>query len=287
MKSLKSTRLCNTIFTKLASISLLLINTGCIILTSSDKNVRQFYQTYQGNGNSTPARMINIASGTGFFVSGDSIITNAHVVKGCSAIRIRGAVEPGYAQLSAIDTNTDLAILKTSHAPLMVAPLRGKTPLQVGEDVSVMGYPLDRALDGKYLYKKAVITNTDDVYGNMRRIQFTDSVEKGNSGGPLIDSSGTVIGVIVGKMNFYKVGSDISSSKPVKTSSVAITLDNLKRFLDHNKVSYRTDDTAYGFKDREVENIAKDYIVNIHCIKDGSENTESASTAVYPARAFN
>ncbi len=215
-----------------------------------------------------PGQIIHISSGTGFFVSNDSIITNEHVVHECKSIRIRGAVEPAFATLVSVDKKNDLALLKTSRSPIMAAPLRGDLPIEVGEEVSVMGYPLEHGMKGSYLIRKAKITKDSDVLDGAERIQFTDSVEKGNSGGPLLDSNGTVIGVIVGKVSFYLAGSDIKNTQPIKTSSVAITLDTLKYFLDKNRISYRIDNTLYKFEDSYMENKAKDYIVNIQCVKD-------------------
>lgn len=218
-------------------------------------------------------KVIHITSGTGFFVSNNAVVTNEHVVKDCKHIRIRGAVEPGYAELTSVDRHNDLALLITSRSPRVYAPLRGDIPIKIGEEVNVMGYPLDRGIKGDYLIRKAVITNNNDMYEGVKRIQFTDSVEKGNSGGPLLDSNGTVIGVIVGKMNFYLADSDIDNSKPIKTTSVAITLENLKQFLDANQIYYRTDNTIYKFEDSYMENKARDYIVNIQCVKDETDES--------------
>lgn len=231
---------------------------------------------------STVDQTTHLTSGTGFFVSNDTIVTNEHVVQRCGHIRIRGAVDPGYAELIALDKDNDLALLKTSRTPRVVAPLRGNSSIKVGEEVNVMGYPLDRSIKGKYLVKKAVITNNHDVYEGVERIQFTDTVEKGNSGGPLLDTNGTVIGVIVGKMSFYLAGSDIENTKPIKTSSVAITLKNLKDFLNKNNIFYRTDNTVYKFADSSMENKAKDYIVNIQCVKDEDEDDTKGAFVAPP-----
>ena len=236
----------------------------------SDQNLVTSFEKTNSKKNK---KYTKFTSGTGFFVSNSHIITNDHVVKDCKMIKIRGNIEPGFARVQAVDSVNDLALLKTSRTPHRIAKLRGDNmPLNIGDDVTVIGYPLDRGIKGQHLLKRAVLTNVNDVYEGSKRIQFTDSVEKGNSGGPLLDSNGNVIGVIVGKMSFYLAGADLDDdikSKPIKTSSVAIRLESLKNFLVKNKVYYRENKINYHYSsDSWMENKAKEYIVNIHCIKD-------------------
>ncbi len=134
-----------------------------------------------------------------------------------------------------------------------------------------MGYPLNHGITGDYMVKKAVITEPEDVYDGIKRVQFTDSVEKGNSGGPLLDDNGNVVGVVVGKMSFYLADSTTDTIKdptPVKTSSMAVSLNDLRNFLHSNNIYYRSDNTRYNYPDKWMESKAKDYIVNVHCLKE-------------------
>lgn len=216
-------------------------------------------------------KFTHFTSGTGFFITPHQIVTNEHVVKDCKYIKVRGAVKPDRATVVFRDTVNDLALLKTSASSGRVAQLRGENiPVQVGESVTVMGYPLEHGINGEYMVKKGAITDTADMYQGIKRLQFTDTVEKGNSGGPLLDDNGNVVGVVVGKMSFYLADSNMSgeNAKPVKTSSMAISLESLRQFLSENKVSYRTSGVQYSIADKWMESKAKDYIVNVHCIKD-------------------
>lgn len=219
-------------------------------------------------------KTIHLTSGTGFFINNNTIITNEHVAHDCSEIKIRGAIEDSSARLIGSNKKKDLALIRTSVNSRAVAPLRGDVPIKIGEEVNVMGYPLDRGIKGKYLIKKATITNNLDVYDGVERIQFTDAAQKGNSGGPLLDTSGTVIGVIVGKMSFYPAGSDTRDAIPIKTSSVAITLKDLKSFLHTYGIFFHTDNINYKYSDSYMENKAKEYIVNVQCIKKNLEPAE-------------
>ncbi|PIR39656.1 MAG: hypothetical protein COV35_03895 [Alphaproteobacteria bacterium CG11_big_fil_rev_8_21_14_0_20_39_49] len=221
--------------------------------------------------NEDKKRFTHFTSGTGFFVNQHNIITNDHVVQNCKYIKVRGAIEPDYATIVLRDKANDLALLQTSSSSKRVAMLRGEgLPVKVGEAVTVMGYPLEHGIKGDYIIKKGKITDTEDVYQGIKRLQFTDSVEKGNSGGPLLDENGSVIGVVVGKMSFYLADSDMTgeNAKPVKTSSMAISLDSLREFLDDNRIVHRSSGIRNAMADKWMERKAKEYIVNVHCIKD-------------------
>lgn len=215
-------------------------------------------------------KLINFTSGTGFFINKNYIITNEHVVLGCKQIRIRGEVEPGYASLVSIDKESDLALLTSENNAKRIASLRKSELVNLDENVTVMGYPLEHGINGKYLVKKGKVTDIDEVINGVQRLQFTDSVEKGNSGGPLLDKSGNVVGVVVGRMNYYLADAEtgeLKSEEPVKVSSVAVTLPSLKDFLENNGVDYATSEYDFEVNDKTVENAAKDYVVNIHCVK--------------------
>lgn len=212
-------------------------------------------------------KMIYITTGTGFFINNNTVITNEHVVQDCASIKIRGAINLSDAELIATNKTKDLAMIRTSINSRGIAALRGDVPIQNNEEVNVMGYPLERGMKGTYLIRKATIVNNSDIYKGVERIAFTDAVEHGNSGGPLLDTSGTVIGVIVGKVSFYPHGADEKNTQPTQTSSVAITLKDLKSFLNAYGIFFHTDNINYRYSDDYMENKAKDYIVNVQCYK--------------------
>ena len=134
------------------------------------------------------------ATGTGFVLDPTTVITNAHVVAGAQSLRLTtqsGRV--AHVDVAHVDTIDDLAAITTSD-PLPSALRLGVDPTP-GDLVRALGYPLGgvfAATEGR------VVEYRDGVhYSRPGRVLVTSAtVEPGNSGGPLVDSSGRVVGVV-------------------------------------------------------------------------------------------
>src|SRR5690606_22511743 len=92
-------------------------------------------------------------------------------------------------------------------------------------------------------------------------IQFDDSVQHGNSGGPLLDESGNVVGVVVGKMELYIPHGRNGRREVVQKSDVAINLHHLLRFLDRHVVAYDFIGSYQPMLPSRMEENARQYIV--------------------------
>jgi len=144
-------------------------------------------------------------SGTGFAVTHSGyVITNNHVVKGCTKVKIfhKGKFLP--AELVAVDKKNDLALLKVDFRPNAILKLSRDAP-QLMEDVFVAGYPFGRKVSGSIKITKGIISSLTGIGNNFARIQIDAAIQPGNSGGPIINDKGNVIGVAAGKLNFKKV----------------------------------------------------------------------------------
>jgi S1-C subfamily serine protease len=141
------------------------------------------------------------STGTGVVVTSDGeILTNAHVVEGATEVRVRfaGDTEPVTAVVVAADAGNDLALLKVDAQNLVAATFAKPGSVRVGDQVVAIGYAL--ALDGGP-------SVTTGIVSAMRRTIFTDSgalnsliqtdaaISSGNSGGPLANMRGEVVGI--------------------------------------------------------------------------------------------
>ena len=139
------------------------------------------------------------STGTGFAVSGDGLIlTNQHVIDGCRVITIGGM---GIAELIAEDHDDDLALLKGDGHPSPVA-FRSAS-VERGETVFASGYPLGGEL-GRH-FTDGIVSSITGPENDTRYLQFTAPIQPGNSGGPLLDDSGNVVGVIVALLGGLKM----------------------------------------------------------------------------------
>ena len=148
-------------------------------------------------------RPASLSFGTGFFVTADGYaLTNHHVVEDCRTIAMmtdRGALP---ARVVRTDERNDLALLfvdnssKVAHAHFRAAP-----GIRAGDGVVVAGFPLPTVLQNGLNVTVGNVSSLAGLGGNSALLQMTAPVQPGNSGGPLFDTAGNVVGVIVSKLD--------------------------------------------------------------------------------------
>ena len=153
---------------------------------------------------------VTITGGSGFIVDeGRKIVTNKHVIEGGKEFAIRtGLGEVIRAKVVFISDTDDLAILELSK-PLpadRAIPSAAYAKPRVGRDVVVMGYPLWYILgEGSPSLTNGVVSKGTGMGDDRNTFQLTAKVNKGNSGGPVFDLNGNVVGITVGKLDSQKI----------------------------------------------------------------------------------
>jgi len=162
---------------------------------------------YNGKGNYINIRPLEetlSSTGSGFIVSNNGyIITNYHVVKGAKKIVVKGtngdSEEAHNAVLKNYDEINDIALLKIEG--------NFKTELNiireikdVGEDVFVLGYPMISIMGSEIKLTNGIISSQSGYLNNKSYYQISAPIQPGNSGGPLFDSKGNLIGLITSKI---------------------------------------------------------------------------------------
>ncbi len=146
-------------------------------------------------------------SGTGFVVGPDLIATNFHVVDGGSAWNaFFPATRQTYKlELVVSDKANDLAILRmvrdSNQSPVPALKVVGSDAARLGDEVYTLGFPLGDLLGTEHKLGTGVLSATSGIAGDPRMFQITVPVQPGNSGGPIINSNGDVVGVLASTLS--------------------------------------------------------------------------------------
>ena len=138
------------------------------------------------------------ALGSGFALGGDCIVTNAHVIDDPDNVEVWSYDgEKHQAQVVGMDKRQDIAVLVTPGTQFPVLQVADSATMDTGDDVYAIGAPKSMA----YTLTKGVISAKERVIGGQTYIQTDAPINEGNSGGPLLDASGRVLGMNTMKMD--------------------------------------------------------------------------------------
>ena len=189
-------------------------------------------------------------SGSGFFVSKmGHVITNAHVVQNCKKVTIGdNANKQLPAELINTDRSNDLALLKLStlemasaesksliqKISIVVVPLASKGLLRsddvkLGEKVLVAGFPFGEYFSNTIKVTGGLVSATRGSGDDSGQFQLDAAVQPGNSSGPIYDSSGNIIGVVVSQLNKRMVEKAIGSMP--ENVNFGIKASKVRQFL--------------------------------------------------------
>jgi TPR repeat protein len=210
------------------------------------------------------------STGTGFLVSKSGhILTSSHVVKNCHEIRTRTHDgRGGPTPVMASDPKNDLALLSLSSRlarPAGVATLREGRGIRQGDGVLAIGFPLRGLLASGVNLTTGTISALAGLRDDTRYLQITAPIQPGNSGGPLLDQSGNVIGIIVAKLDAVKIA-EATGDIP-QNVNFAINATMARPFLDANGVEYETAPSTRKLEAADIGERAKKFTVLVECWK--------------------
>ncbi|WPB83205.1 trypsin-like peptidase domain-containing protein [Sediminicoccus rosea] len=148
-----------------------------------------------------------VSTGTGFLVANERVMTNHHVIDNCNRVLLR---TPSGHWLAAapparMDAQLDVALL---NVPGLVGPalaFRSGPAVRRGEGVVAYGFPLAGLLSSDPKLTRGEVNGLRGIGDNPNQYQISAEVQPGNSGGPLVDMQGHVVGVVVSKLNAQAV----------------------------------------------------------------------------------
>jgi serine protease Do len=201
--------------------------------------------------------------GTGFFVSDGRLITNKHVIEGCAALSVETTTgQVGSANLLHVDENQDLALVQANTSTPATAVFQARESVQPGGVIALIGYP-DQGLPPRKPLMAMGTTVPLDVHPNRDRIAIKADVRRGNSGGPLLDQWGNVVGVINAKINTVKVYNE--TKQLIRDVGFAISTPAVLRFLDRTDTPYRLSAVSTTLNPNQLFERAKPFVARIGC----------------------
>jgi len=178
------------------------------------------------------------STGSGFIISSNGyVVTNYHVVQSgtnLTVILYDGTEHP--AELIGFDAANDVAVLKANLQNQQAATLGSSDDLIVGDQVVAIGYPLSEmasaTLTAGYISGKDRTVNTEGT--NINMLQTDAAINSGNSGGPLFNMKGEVVGITSAKMS-----GTTNSGAIIESTGYAIPIDDVRKKIN--------DLTVYGY----------------------------------------
>lgn len=178
------------------------------------------------------------ATGTGFFINSQGyLITNYHVIETGKAFVLTDVDRNVYdAKVINYDITNDLAILQTTQLPKKWISIANSKSVKLGDRVFTLGYPLTSLQGQSIKFTDGSISSFSGMRDQPNVFQMTVPIQPGNSGGPLINSGGSVIGVVRGKLPDLKVVRD--TNQLPQNVNYAVKSNYLIELLKSSRVSF-------------------------------------------------
>lgn len=172
-------------------------------------------------------------SGSSFIINDQGVLlTNAHVIEGCTLITVSG--HP--AELVASSNTFDLAAISVSGVSLGTPLPFSSKGVGLNADITIAGYPLYGLLGGLNV-SRGSISALKGLRGDETNLQISAPVQPGNSGGPAVDQYGNVVGVVVSKLDVIEVA-ELTGGDIAQNVNFAVRGDLAKVFLSSNGIEF-------------------------------------------------
>lgn len=176
-------------------------------------------------------------TGTAFIVGDQLAMTNNHVIEGCSRVSVVTAGKVAeVVRVAAADRRRDLALLALPRSLGPVLSFRGAPPVQRGEAVLTYGYPLTGVLSSGPSLTTGDVSALAGLRDNPMHLQISAPVQPGNSGGPLLDMRGMVVGVVASKLNAMRIAQMTGGDIP-QNVNFAIKAGEAVAFMRENQAA--------------------------------------------------
>ena len=218
----------------------------------------------------------HVWSGTGFALKKDYIVTNYHVVEDAKTVEvygISGDFSTSYrAKVIGFDKESDLALLKmddTRFKSLGLIPYSFQSAMaEVGENVYVLGYPLIQSMGEEIKLTNGIISARSGFDGNVANYQISVPLQPGNSGGPMFNMKGSLVGVVCAKHSEAE-----NASYAIKTSYLKNLVESVadQSILPNNK-------SLLNLQLKDQVKRIKNFVYIVKCYNEEKESDNTTRT---------
>ncbi len=209
--------------------------------------------------------LIAIGSGTGFYINNKGYaLTNNHVVEICK--QVTTIVEGNEILFNVVGTDEilDIGLIKTKHK--VPAYLNIETEgAKLGEDVIALGYPLAGQLSDSVKITKGIVSSLSGIGNNTAQIQIDAALQPGNSGGPIINKSGDVVGIASAGLNKLLMAKEAKYIP--ENVNFAVAAPSISNFLKAKKTKFSTASFfSKEYSTHELAEIGEKATIQLFCL---------------------
>jgi S1-C subfamily serine protease len=215
---------------------------------TGEKRISNFIKLYPPQDN-TKIKGVESSkvSGSGFFLTEDGLLaTNAHVIRDAKKIEVEISNELGVfkynAKIELKDSNNDVAILKIddpNFKKLNSIPYELIQKSEIGENVFTIGFPLNDIMGTNYKVTNGIISSNTGIENDVRFYQISVPLQPGNSGGPLFNKDGNIVGLTTAKLDPEAVGTNVENVNYAVKAQYLIDILNLLPSYKSPKPEFR------------------------------------------------
>lgn len=201
-------------------------------------------------------------SGSGFAVDEQHILTNAHVVDGARRIDVASDRISAPAEIVLADPRNDIALLRVERQLPAAARFRDPFDVHLGEDIMVLGFPLQGLLGSGPQATAGNISALCGIGNDTSVVQFSAPIASGNSGGPILDQSGLVVAQVHSSLNIDRIREGGSNAENINFGAKGAVV---RAFLGTVGIDARLEPAGAVRSRADIVREARGYIFRIKC----------------------
>ncbi|HIL59964.1 MAG TPA: trypsin-like serine protease, partial [Porticoccaceae bacterium] len=239
-----------------------------------------------GDRRALERQLISSRAGSGFFVSKlGHVVTSAQVVQDCNRITVGdNAIEQVRVEIINVDKSNDLALLKLSPlemssaktksliqklinviAPLASNGLLRSSDVRLGEKVLVAGYPSGDFFSNRRKVASDVASSTHEADDDSGKFQLDAVLQRDNSGGPIYDRSGNIVGVVTSQLYKLKTAGAISSMP--ESVNLGTKASSVRQFLMSSGLPSKKAEQTEQKSTEKLTEIAQSQALMVMCLR--------------------